>query len=79
MTTEPMDKRTATISSRVPADLEHQLQMIAVARNVSLSDLICHRLLEFVEEERRRYLQYRAAFEGAPDLPGQPGQPDPQR
>lgn len=69
-----MDKRSATISIRVPPELEHQLQMIAAARETTLSDLGCQQLALFVEGERFRYLKLREAFEGERDLPDQSGQ-----
>jgi len=47
-----MDKRSATISIRVPAELEHQLQMIAATRDTTLSDLGYQQLAAFVDGER---------------------------
>lgn len=69
-----MDKRSATISIRVPTELEHQLQAIAAARETTLSDLGFQQLSAFVEGERSRYLKLRQAFESGQDLSGQPGQ-----
>ena len=67
-----MDKRTATVSSRIPAELELQVQSIALARDVTVSDLICSALAEVVERERRTYHRLRLAFEAEQDLPGLP-------
>ena len=69
-----MDKRTATVSSRIPAELESQVQAIALARDVTVSDLICTALAEVVERERRTYHRLRSAFEERQDLPDIPGQ-----
>jgi hypothetical protein len=69
-----VEKRTATISSRVPSELEAQIQAIALARDVTVSDLICHALADLVECERRTYERLRPAFEAAPDLPGRPSE-----
>lgn len=65
-----MDKRSATVSARIPSELERQLQAVAAVRGVTLSDLVFHCLDALVEEERDRYLKLRSAFEGAPDKPG---------
>ena len=65
-----VDKRTATISARVPSELEHQLQQIALAHDTTLSDLVCRALADLAATERARYLKLRAAFEGETDLPG---------
>jgi len=67
-----MDKRTATVSSRIPPELESQVQAIALARDVTVSDLICSALAEVVERERRTYHRLRSAFEDRQDLPGKP-------
>ncbi len=67
-----MEKRTSTVSARIPSDLEFQLQAIAQIRDTTLSDLICSTLAELVEQERVRYLKLRSAFECAPGLPGIP-------
>lgn len=67
-----MDKRTATVSSRIPAELELQVQAIALARDVTVSDLICSALAEVVDRERRTYHRLRTAFEVGQDLPGIP-------
>ena len=64
-----MDKRTATVSSRIPAELELQVQAIALARDVTASDLICSALAELVERERRTYHRLSAAFCERQDLP----------
>lgn len=65
-----MDKRTATVSSRIPPELESQVQAIALAHDVTVSDLICSALAEVVERERRTYHRLRTAFEAEQDLPG---------
>lgn len=67
-----MEKRTATISARVPAELEYQLQQIALAHDTTLSDLVCRALNELAEKERAHYLRLKRAFEGGKDLPGKP-------
>lgn len=72
-----MDKRTATVSSRIPAELELQVQAIALARDVTVSDLICSALAEVVDRERRTYHRLRTAFEVGQDLPGLPSDGSP--
>lgn len=65
-----MDKRTETISSRITPELLHQAQQIALARDITLSDLVFQQLEALAEAERARYLKLRQAFECSPDLPG---------
>lgn len=65
-----MEKRTSTISARVPSDLEHQLQQIALAHDTTLSDLICQALTDLADRERARYQKLRRAFEAEQDLLG---------
>jgi hypothetical protein len=63
-------KRSATVSARIPADLEAALQQMALAENTSVSDLICGVLVQAVAVEQRRYLLLKSAFEQLPDLQG---------
>lgn len=63
-------KRSATVSSRIPAELELALQQMALAENTSVSDLICRVLVETVATEQRRYLLLKQAFDQLPDLQG---------
>lgn len=67
-----MEKRTATVSARIPADLEQKLHAVALARDTTLSDLICSALADLVEVERSRYLKLRPVFEQGQDIPGKP-------
>ena len=67
-----MDKRTETVSARITPELLQQLYGIALARDVTISDLINTCLAQDAERERERYLRLRRAFESAPDLPGLP-------
>lgn len=69
-----MDKRTETVSFRLPESLYRQLQAIALARDVTLSDLVCTAMAEEVERARVAYLRLRPAFEDRQDLPGTPGE-----
>jgi hypothetical protein len=71
-----LDKRVATVSARIPADLELQLQAIAQSRDTTLSDLIYQALAAMVEAEHSRYLKLRSAFEPVQDLPGKPEEAD---
>lgn len=71
-----MDKRSSTVSARIPAELETQLQAIAMVRGQTLSDLIFHALSSVCQEERERYLRLKLAFEALPDLRDKPGQVD---
>ena len=64
-----MEKRSSTVSARIPSDLEFQLQAIALVRCETMSDLIFHALVALVQEERDRYLKLRHVFDGAPDIP----------
>ncbi|CAK0766743.1 hypothetical protein CCP4SC76_4600001 [Gammaproteobacteria bacterium] len=63
-----MDKRSSTISSRIPPDLEKQLHAIAIARDISLSDLVYTALASLAREEHIRYLKLKQAFDGMPDI-----------
>ena len=68
-----MDKKTETISARIPSDLLAQLQCLAIVHDTTVSDLICQCLTEFVAKERARYEKLSAAFghsQGLPDVPG---------
>lgn len=67
-----MEKRTATVSARIPEGLEQQLHAVALARDTTLSDLICSALADLVEVERSRYLKLRPVFEQGQDIPGKP-------
>ena len=66
----PMDKRTATSSYRLTPELEHQIQQIALAQDVTVSDLTFQTMQAMANAEFSRYLKLRAAFEANPDLPG---------
>jgi len=70
-----MDKRTATVSSRIPAELEAQVQAIALARDVTVSDLICSALAEVVEQDLSGISQKNTA-EGAQTPPAAASTPD---
>ena len=64
-----LEKRTATISARIPDSLEGALQRLAEVKGGSLSDLIYQVLLEYVAEEQWRYQKLKTAFDNLPDLP----------
>lgn len=66
-------KRTQTLSVRCTAELEAQLQAIALAHDVSLSTLINEALEQLAARERRRYEQLRRAFGANEDLPSERG------
>ena len=72
MSSSALDKRIATVSARIPAALEFQLQAIAQARDTTLSDLIYQALAAMVEAEHSRYLKLRPAFEPGLDLSDKP-------
>lgn len=65
-----MEKRSSTVSARIPADLEAALQQMALVDNSSVSDLICRVLVDAVALEQRRYLLLKQAFDHLPDLQG---------
>lgn len=61
-------KRSATVSARIPADIESALAQMALASETSVSDLICSYLVDAVALEQRRYLLLKQAFDNLPDL-----------
>jgi predicted HicB family RNase H-like nuclease len=67
---EPMNKRTATISFRVSPELEARLQATANARNVTLSDLMNQVAVDFDEHQAAIFLKLQAAYGPAQDLSG---------
>lgn len=68
-----MDKRSETISFRCPAELAEALKYLAVARDKTLSDLMCRIATDYVSEEHRLWSDLSRAFVGWKDLPGKPG------
>ena len=65
-----LDKRTSTVSSRIPLNIEVALQQMAIRDRTSLSELICQVLVDKVAEEQRSYLLLKQAFDVLPDLQG---------
>jgi len=63
-----LDKRTSTVSSRIPLNIEVALQQMALRDRTSLSELICQVLVDRVAEEQRSYLLLKQAFDVLPDL-----------
>lgn len=62
--------RPTVISAKVPVDVAHQLNAIALASGVTVSDLILESVTRTIEEHWFRYQQYRRAFEENQGLPG---------
>jgi hypothetical protein len=65
-----VDKRTETLSARIPSDLLAQIQAIAMAHDTTVSDLTCQCLTELAAKERLRYEKLSAAFGIGQGLPG---------
>lgn len=57
-----MGKRTNTVSSRIPGDLEDAARAIAAAKDMSLSELINMLLSECVDRERSYAQKISAAL-----------------
>ena len=68
-----MDKRTETRSFRLTPELDRQLELIAIARDMTVSDLVYQHCLALAKEEHVRYLKLRQAFESMPDVPSASG------
>ena len=71
-----MEKRLATLSCRVPCEIDAAIHAIAAMRDTTVSDLLCQLCQELVERERERYYRLRPLFESVPDLPGRPPEED---
>lgn len=69
-----MDKRTATVSARITPERERDARAIAMANDLSLSDLIDECLAERIERERQYALRLSAALGINQDLPGKHGE-----
>ena len=67
-----MDKRSATISARVTPELERVLEVLALARDTTLSDLVFTELLRVADREHARYLKLQQAFGAVTDKQGLP-------
>lgn len=65
-----MDKKVATISFRATPELERALKAVAEARDLTVSDLCYHALLNLASDEQRRYLLLKQTFDELPDLQG---------
>jgi antitoxin component of RelBE/YafQ-DinJ toxin-antitoxin module len=62
------DIRSETVSARISESLLAEVQAIALARDTTVSDLICQSLEEVAQRERRAYEKLRAVFEAHQDL-----------
>ena len=65
-----MDKRSDTVSFRLPPAMRRQLEAVALAHETTLSDLIYQLALERLERERRAYERLHEAFAANQGLPG---------
>lgn len=66
-----MCKRTATVSARLTPELEAQIQVIALADDITVSDLIYRLLSDHAAVARARWEKLKPAFGERQDLPGQ--------
>lgn len=66
-----MDKRTSTLSTCVTPELEIAGKALAKGDGMTVSELLCHLLEEYVERKRSLYLGLSQVFGDSPDLPSQ--------
>ena len=64
------DIRSETVSARISESLLNEIHAIALARDTTVSDLICQSLEEVARRERRAYEKLRSVFGAHQDLPG---------
>jgi hypothetical protein len=70
---QDMDKKTSTVSSRWPPELEERMQAIASTRGISLSDLIYQLAVAEDRIEYERYTKLSRVYGTAKDLLGKQG------
>ncbi len=72
----PVDKRSARTTVALTPELLVALQQIALAEEVTVSDLLYNLALHFARDQYRRYTHLRQAFADFPELPDKPDLPD---
>lgn len=70
-----MDKRSSRVTAALTPELLTALQQIALAEEVTVSDLLYTLALNFARDQHRRYLHLRRAFDDFPNLSDQPDKP----
>lgn len=69
-----MDKRSDTMTFRLPNELKQAVEAIAIARDSTPSSVVCAAVAELVARERHVYLSLSRAFAGVEGVPSAPGE-----
>lgn len=66
---ESMDKRTNVISIRVSPELDETLKRLAADQDMTVSSIGYQLLVQYVQDQRLRYLQLKNVFGADQGLP----------